>query len=76
MQVMLKIELATACHAPVHGYGYPAWRGGPMHEADGIGLDKILATVKTMQQDGPDFLPAALREDLVATGRSLASLNT
>ncbi len=62
--------------ALVHGYGYPAWRGGPMHEADGIGLDKILATVKIMQQDGPDFLPAALLEDLVATGRSLASLNT
>src|SRR6202008_2564216 len=22
-----------------HGYGYPAWRGGPMHEADEIGLN-------------------------------------
>jgi 3-hydroxyacyl-CoA dehydrogenase len=62
--------------ALVHGYGYPAWRGGPMHEADRIGLDKILATVKTMQNDGPDFAPAALLEELVATGRTFASLNT
>lgn len=62
--------------ALVHGYGYPAWRGGPMHEADRIGLDKILATVKTMHNDGPDFAPAALLEDLVATGRTFASLNT
>ncbi len=30
----------------LNGYGFPAWRGGPMHEADAIGLDKILATMK------------------------------
>ncbi len=61
--------------ALVHGYGYPAWRGGPMHEADRIGLDKILATVKTMQNDGPDFAPSALLEEMVAAGRNFASLN-
>ncbi len=24
-----------------HGYGYPRWRGGPMHYADNVGLKKI-----------------------------------
>src|SRR5690606_38394193 len=27
----------------IHGYGYPAWRGGPMFEADEIGTPAILA---------------------------------
>jgi 3-hydroxyacyl-CoA dehydrogenase len=59
----------------VHGYGYPAWRGGPMHEADRIGLGTILETVKRMEADGPDFAPAPLLLEMVAAGRNLAALN-
>ncbi|HEX2134723.1 MAG TPA: 3-hydroxyacyl-CoA dehydrogenase NAD-binding domain-containing protein [Microvirga sp.] len=44
----------------IHGYGYPAWRGGPLFDADLIGLDTILAEVKrTAERDGPGWEPAA-----------------
>ncbi|MCX7379825.1 MAG: 3-hydroxyacyl-CoA dehydrogenase NAD-binding domain-containing protein, partial [Alphaproteobacteria bacterium] len=59
----------------VHGYGYPAWRGGPMHEADQVGLKTILETVRRMGNDGPDFAPPPLLVELAASGRRFASLN-
>ena len=40
----------------MHGYGYPAWRGGPLFEADRIGLQPILAQVKERAEwDGPGW---------------------
>jgi 3-hydroxyacyl-CoA dehydrogenase len=43
----------------MHGYGYPAWRGGPLFEADRVGLEPILAQVKERaDQDGPGWEPA------------------
>jgi 3-hydroxyacyl-CoA dehydrogenase len=60
----------------VHGYGFPSWRGGPMHQADAIGLAEILATVCQMYaESGPGWEPAPLLEQLVAEGRDFASLN-
>jgi 3-hydroxyacyl-CoA dehydrogenase len=60
----------------VHGYGYPAWRGGPMHEADAIGLDVVLQRVAAMQaRDGVGWEPAPLLRELVASGRKFADLN-
>ncbi len=60
----------------VHGYGFPAWRGGPMQAADEAGLDTVLATVKEMHaQSGPGWEPSKLLETLVAEKRSFASLN-
>lgn len=60
----------------VHGYGFPAWRGGPMHAADAMGLGEILETVRAMQaESGPGWEPAPLLERLVAEGRDFASLN-
>jgi 3-hydroxyacyl-CoA dehydrogenase len=59
----------------INGYGYPAWRGGPMFEADCIGLDKVLAEVKRMAaRDGFGWEPAPLLVELAATGRGFASL--
>ncbi|MCC5971753.1 MAG: enoyl-CoA hydratase/isomerase family protein [Pararhodobacter sp.] len=58
------------------GYGFPRWRGGPLHYADQIGLDKVLATIRTAAQEDPYFWqPAPLLEQLVAEGRTFASLN-
>lgn len=60
----------------VHGYGYPAWRGGPMHEADAIGLDVVLRRVEAMYaRDGFGWEPAPLLQELVAAGRRFADLN-
>lgn len=58
------------------GYGFPRWRGGPLHYADQTGPDKVLATIRTAAQEDPYFWqPAPLLEQLVAEGRAFASLN-
>ncbi|MBP6345276.1 MAG: enoyl-CoA hydratase/isomerase family protein [Neisseriaceae bacterium] len=54
----------------VHGYGFPAYRGGPLFYADSIGLDKVLAQMQQWQQrHGEVWRPAALIEALVASGQ-------
>jgi len=58
----------------VYGYGFPAWRGGPMHYADAIGLDKVLARIEEFRErfGEENWTPAPLLEKLVREGRSLA----
>lgn len=34
----------------VAGYGFPAWRGGPMHYADRVGLANLLSTIRDYHQ--------------------------
>jgi 3-hydroxyacyl-CoA dehydrogenase len=59
----------------IHGYGYPAWRGGPMFEADARGLDTVLADVQALAAtSGPGWDPAPLLIDLVRDGRRFADL--
>ncbi|WP_350336112.1 3-hydroxyacyl-CoA dehydrogenase NAD-binding domain-containing protein [Coralliovum pocilloporae] len=61
----------------IHGYGYPAWRGGPMHEADQIGLDRILEDVKAVCRTGGfGWQPSELLVELVRSGRSFENLNS
>lgn len=58
------------------GYGFPRYRGGPMKYADMVGLAKILADIRTFEQEDPLFWkPAPLLEKLVAEGKDFASLN-
>ena len=58
------------------GYGFPRWRGGPMLWADTVGLDTILATIRTAAARDPFFWqPAPLLERLAAEGRTFATLN-
>jgi len=60
----------------VNGYGWPVYRGGPMHYADQVGLPKILAKLQEFEQRfGPQFKPAALLEELVASGRKFSDLD-
>ena len=37
----------------VHGYGFPRWRGGPLHYADGIGVDRLLAMLRMCAAEDP-----------------------
>jgi 3-hydroxyacyl-CoA dehydrogenase len=62
----------------INGYGWPLYRGGPMHYADSIGLDKVAARLKEFQeQDGDEFWqPAPLIEKLVSEGKSFSDLNS
>ena len=58
----------------VYGYGFPAWRGGPMHYADAVGLAHVLERVREFEQRfGPEnWTPAPLLEKLVNDGITLA----
>jgi 3-hydroxyacyl-CoA dehydrogenase len=58
--------------AYVYGYGWPAYRGGPMYYANSLGLDNVLQKLRHYQQlTGDDFWqPSALLESLVARGES------
>jgi 3-hydroxyacyl-CoA dehydrogenase len=60
----------------VHGFGFPAWQGGPMQAADARGLRTILAAAEDMaRRDGTGFEVAPLLRELVADGRNFSSLN-
>ena len=59
----------------IYGYGYPAWRGGPMFEADALGLSKILADVEEAHAfAGAGYEPAPLLLELARGGRRFADL--
>lgn len=56
----------------VNGYGFPAWRGGPMFYADTLGLDQVLEKLRALDQlQGAQWAPAKLIEELVASGKRL-----
>ena len=56
--------------AMIHGFGYPAWRGGPMFEADEIGLNTVLSDVKEIAKaSGFGWEPAPLLIELASQGR-------
>jgi 3-hydroxyacyl-CoA dehydrogenase len=60
----------------IAGYGFPAYRGGPMWYADTVGLKKILARVEDFhRQHGSLWEPAPLLRKLVAEGRTFADFD-
>ncbi|MBV8866813.1 MAG: enoyl-CoA hydratase/isomerase family protein [Acidobacteriaceae bacterium] len=61
----------------LYGYGFPAWRGGPMFYADTVGVHRVLARIEELEKEhGPDlWAPAALLQNLVARDRSFASFD-
>jgi 3-hydroxyacyl-CoA dehydrogenase len=62
--------------AMIHGYGYPRWRGGPMHEADQAGLPRLVETLRELAREDEFFWrPAPLLVELAQQGRTLDSLN-
>ncbi len=58
----------------VYGYGFPAWRGGPMHTADVIGLDAVYARVCEFRDrfGSANWTPAPLLGELASSGTTLA----
>ncbi|AOY89232.1 3-hydroxyacyl-CoA dehydrogenase [Marinobacter salinus] len=60
----------------IYGYGFPAYRGGPMFWADQIGLDTILNAVEKYHDDigGEQWKPSALLKKLVAEGKTFGKL--
>ena len=61
----------------LHGYGFPRWKGGPMHWADAQGLDRIAADIARYAEDDPYFWQISPRlARLAAEGGTLADVNT
>ena len=61
----------------INGYNWPAWRGGPMYWADGVGLDAIAKRLEAQAAESGDkaLEPAPLLKRLAAEGKGFASLD-
>ncbi|MGB0085155.1 MAG: 3-hydroxyacyl-CoA dehydrogenase NAD-binding domain-containing protein [Rhodomicrobiaceae bacterium] len=61
----------------VYGYGWPVWRGGPMHYADSVGLKSIAERLRhyASQLGDESLLPAPLLARLASEGLGFASLS-
>ncbi len=60
----------------LNGYGFPAWRGGPMWQADHMGLKKAAERIKAYEAKyGARWKIAPLIEKLAAEGGSFAALD-
>ncbi|EKE45476.1 peroxisomal bifunctional enzyme [Oceaniovalibus guishaninsula JLT2003] len=60
----------------LHGYGFPRWKGGPMHWADAQGLDRIADDIaRYAEHDAYFWQIAPLLADLAARGGRFADLN-
>ena len=58
----------------IYGYNWPADTGGPMHWADGVGLDRVAAKAEELGRTSDWYKPAPLLNRLVAEGKRFADL--
>lgn len=59
----------------INGYGWPAYRGGPMFYGDTVGLQEVVAKLKQhAPRLGADFRLSPLLEKLAAEGRRFQDL--
>ena len=59
----------------IYGYGYPAFRGGPMQWADELGLPAVLETLRGYETAfGAHWRPSPLIVELAETGKRFADL--
>jgi len=58
----------------INGYNWPAWRGGPMHWADTVGLGLIVERLEKLAIESADkaLEPAPLLRRLAADGKSFS----
>ncbi|HEX2491203.1 MAG TPA: 3-hydroxyacyl-CoA dehydrogenase NAD-binding domain-containing protein, partial [Blastocatellia bacterium] len=60
----------------INGYGYPAWRGGPMWYADTVGLKKVYERVRQFREEhGELWEPAPLLKRLAEEGKTFANFD-
>jgi 3-hydroxyacyl-CoA dehydrogenase len=60
----------------LNGYGFPAYRGGPMWHADAVGLQKVYQRIcEFHQQHGELWTPAPLLQRLADAGKTFAEFD-
>jgi len=58
------------------GYGFPAWRGGPMFYADTVGLKNVLAKIEEFEtKHGELWAPAPLLKRLAEEGKTFGDFD-
>ena len=57
----------------INGYGFPIWRGGPMHHANAMGLDKVIQKLEKYREiTGNDvYKPSEMLVNLAKDGGKL-----
>lgn len=56
----------------LHGFGFPAWRGGPLWYASSLGLPYVIERLAEFERTvGPHWAPAPLLGNLARQGRAL-----
>ena len=60
----------------VFGYGFPRYRGGPLHYADTLGAKELVARITRYAQEDANYwqVPAILQQ-MAETGKTFADLN-
>ena len=58
------------------GYGFPRFRGGPMHHADAVGAAELVARIERYAEDDPQYwrVPDLLRR-MAGDGTTFAQMN-
>jgi 3-hydroxyacyl-CoA dehydrogenase len=60
----------------INGYGFPAYRGGPLRYADTVGLKRILERIGAFEKrHGKLWTPAPLLKRLAAAGKTFADVD-
>lgn len=60
----------------LNGYGFPAWRGGPMFYADTVGLKSVLVKIEEFEKrHGELWTPAPLLKKLAGEGKPFGSFD-
>jgi 3-hydroxyacyl-CoA dehydrogenase len=73
MEEKLALRASDIDVAYVYGYGFPAWRGGPMWHADAVGLGTIAERLARFEKElGFWWKPAELLVRLAREGRRFA----
>jgi 3-hydroxyacyl-CoA dehydrogenase len=61
----------------VNGYGFPAYKGGPMYWGEEIGLAKVVETMRRLAPShGTRWRPAPLLERLAASGAGWSTVRS
>ena len=60
----------------LNGYGFPAYRGGPMWYADTVGLKNVYQRIRDFEREhGELWTPAPLLKQLAETGKTFAEFD-
>ncbi len=60
----------------INGYGFPAYRGGPMWYADTVGLKKVCDRILDFEKEhGALWTPAPLLKQLAEEGKKFADFD-